>query len=85
MNLISLTLIILLSSCATNHIPDSIKVEKDEYEKVTVQTALDLAFTSYLKACTDFNKKEGRSGFFETCRDLGKKHVKENILFILEQ
>lgn len=80
-----LILLILVSSCAHRSHQNPIQVEKDKYEKVSVQTALDLAFTSYLKSCSLLSKEFGRDNYFDDCKKRAKQHVKNDILFILEQ
>ncbi len=80
-----LFLALILTSCASGGLKSPITVKKDQYEKVSVQTSLDLAFTSYLKACTEIMKENGQNNFFDKCKKRAKSHVNKNILFILEQ
>ncbi|TNE95091.1 MAG: hypothetical protein EP326_15820 [Deltaproteobacteria bacterium] len=80
-----LILVFVLVSCASKQTTNPIRVGKDEYEKVSVQTSLDLAFTSYLKACTEIMKENGKKNFFNHCKERAASHVKSNIIFILEQ
>lgn len=80
-----LLLALVFVSCASKQTANPIKVGKDEYEKVSVQTSLDLAFSSYLKACTEIMKENGKNNFFNQCKERATNHVKSNILFILEQ
>jgi hypothetical protein len=77
--MIKFFLLLALSSCATSKINYPLEAKKYQHDLVSVQTAVDLAMSSYLKACTDQKVK------FERCKDLATDHVKNNIVFILDQ
>lgn len=60
--------------------------KKYNNELVSISTALDLARTSYLKACMDFyEKNQEEKGHFKQCLLKAQEHVKNNIIFMLEQ
>lgn len=69
----------LINSCSTSSLKYPIKAKKYKEDLVKVQTAVNLAMFSYVKGCVDQSKD------FKKCRDKAKNHVKENIIFILDQ
>jgi len=78
-----ISLLLITTSCSTISYPIISKKYKDDL--VTSQTAIDLAFSAYLKSCVDI-KNEFKLGInFNECQRKAKIHVNNNIIFILDQ
>lgn len=62
-----------------------IELKKYRDDLVSVQTALNLAKSSYLKGCADKAIEEHQKDFFQDCLSKADEHVDKNIVFILDQ
>ena len=60
---------------------DEYPLEGKEYrdDQVSVQSAVNLAYSAYLKACVD------SGGIFRKCSDLAKKYIESDVIGVLDQ
>ena len=78
-------LFLCFQSCSTT-LEYPIESKKYKNDQVTVQSALNLAMSSYLKGCMDGHKIfEKKYDSFAKCKDKAIKHTTDNIVFILDQ
>ena len=61
-----------------------IAARADADELISVEAALNLARTSYIAACVDSEKDRGVSGYHARCVDRAERHVRENVLSVLD-
>ena len=52
---------------------------------MNVQVAVNLAYSAYLSGCVDRSLLLGEKNTFDACAELAKKHVKDNVIFMLDE
>ncbi|MBT6324915.1 MAG: hypothetical protein HOJ35_03025 [Bdellovibrionales bacterium] len=78
-----ISLLLITTSCSTISYPITAKKYKDDL--VSTQTAIDLAFSAYLKSCVDIKNEFKLAINFNECQKKAKAHVNKDIIFILDQ
>ena len=59
--------------------------KKYKDDLVSVQSTVELAFQSYVQGCVLASCQQGTKDSLENCMAKGRKHVKETVIFILDQ
>jgi hypothetical protein len=62
-----------------------IKVKTYSKDLISVQSAVNLAKTSYVKGCVENGKKFTEKKLLGDCLNMADDHIEKNILFILDQ
>jgi hypothetical protein len=80
------SLLLVLSACSTsNGLEYPITERKYKDDTVNVQVAVNLAYSAYLSGCVDRSLLLGEKHTFEACAELARKHVKDNVIFMLDE
>jgi len=75
----------LFSSCSSEKLHYPLTEKKYKDDTISVQTAIELAYSAYLKGCVDRSLALGAKQSFDLCSTSAKNHVKDNIIFILDE
>ena len=59
------------------------KVYRDD--TISVQSAVNLAYSAYIKGCSDRSRELNAPNSFQACVIKAKEHVDKNVLFFLDQ
>lgn len=82
----TLLLLIAMGCSATqSSVAYSIKDKKYRNHKVSVEAAINLAMSAYLKGCSDKAKALGENDFFDQCVAEGRKHIDNQVIQVLDQ
>jgi hypothetical protein len=79
--------VLWLSACATPECKLDYPIREKAYKNDTIglQAAINTAYAAYLKGCTDRSRDFNGPNSFQYCSIKAQDHVKNNIIFFLDQ